>query len=172
MINMLDARIKAESYNGPMTQDNLGTARLASEKAAGRHACTRRSRPCAKNLPPSMPVPSLPLDPRPDLSGGIRRRGSRIGRRFAGPPPRRRPGPSSQELTTATASISIVKSGPARRVTPTVVPSTAMAPTEVPQASWHDPGRRWLAARHHDALATPGWFGYTQGDSVCQSVKA
>ena len=34
---------------------------------------------------------------------------------------RRRPGPVSQELTTATASISIMKSGPARRVTPTVV---------------------------------------------------
>src|SRR5438270_9056029 len=33
---------------------------------------------------------------------------------------RRRPGPASQELTTATASISIMKSGPARRVTPTV----------------------------------------------------
>jgi hypothetical protein len=28
---------------------------------------------------------------------------------------------TSQELTTATASISIIKSGPARRVTPTVV---------------------------------------------------
>jgi hypothetical protein len=37
------------------------------------------------------------------------------------PPHRRRPGPASQELTTATASISIIKSGPARRVTPTVV---------------------------------------------------
>jgi hypothetical protein len=33
----------------------------------------------------------------------------------------RRPGPASQELTTATASISIMKSGPARGVTPTVV---------------------------------------------------
>ena len=32
-----------------------------------------------------------------------------------------RPDPLSQELTTATASISIMKSGPARRVTPTVV---------------------------------------------------
>jgi hypothetical protein len=31
------------------------------------------------------------------------------------------PDPASQELTTATASISIMKSGPARRVTPTVV---------------------------------------------------
>ena len=39
----------------------------------------------------------------------------------AGPPHRRRPGLASQELTTATASISIMKSGPARRVTPTVV---------------------------------------------------
>jgi NADPH:quinone reductase-like Zn-dependent oxidoreductase len=39
----------------------------------------------------------------------------------AGPPHRHRPGPASQELTTATASISIMKSGPARRVTPTVV---------------------------------------------------
>ena len=39
----------------------------------------------------------------------------------AGPPHRRRSGPASQELTTATASISIMKSGPARRVTPTVV---------------------------------------------------
>jgi hypothetical protein len=29
--------------------------------------------------------------------------------------------PASQELTTATASISIMKSGPARRVTPMVV---------------------------------------------------
>src|ERR1700731_3059474 len=43
----------------------------------------------------------------------------RIG--VTGPPHRRRPGPVSQELTTATASISIMKSGPARRVTPTVV---------------------------------------------------
>src|SRR5580693_678900 len=42
----------------------------------------------------------------------------RIG--VAGPPHLRRPGPASQELTTATASISIMKSGPARRITPTV----------------------------------------------------
>jgi len=40
---------------------------------------------------------------------------------LAGPPHQRGPGPASQELTTATASISIMKSGPARRVTPTVV---------------------------------------------------
>src|SRR5205823_3531083 len=39
----------------------------------------------------------------------------------AGPPHRGRPRLASQELTTATASISIMKSGPARRVTPTVV---------------------------------------------------
>jgi hypothetical protein len=44
------------------------------------------------------------------------------------PSHRRRPGPASQELTTATASISIMKSGPARRVTPTVVLVGVAAP--------------------------------------------
>ena len=76
MINMLDARIKAESYNGTMTQDNLGTARLASEKAAVQAAA--------------------PASARTQFSG----------------------------IETATASISIIKSGPARRVTPTVVLAT------------------------------------------------
>jgi hypothetical protein len=68
------------------------------------------------------PGPQHPARPSPKISAERWwRRGSRIGRRFAGPPHRRRPGPTSQELTTATASISIIKSGPARRVTPTVV---------------------------------------------------
>src|SRR5438270_8962839 len=53
------------------------------------------------------PVLRVPAGPPP-----------RIG--VAGPPHWRRPGPASQELTTATASISIMKSGLARRVTPTV----------------------------------------------------
>src|SRR5207253_3963588 len=36
------------------------------------------------------------------------------------------------------------------------------------EASWHEPGRRWLAARHHDAPRTPGRFGHTRGDCICQ----
>ena len=72
MINMLDARITAESYNGAMTQDNLGTARLAARKqgtarvheavAASRAAVEERTREksSAVDAGPQSPARSSP----------------------------------------------------------------------------------------------------------------
>jgi hypothetical protein len=87
-------------------RSNLKPARTRSAGSGGRSACCvargNGHRACDRSA-----VAIEIVQPCPLLGSGL--------------PGRRRPGPASQELTTATASISIMKSGLARRVTPTVV---------------------------------------------------